>query len=577
MFIIDSDHRLIAAEAEDLTRWGVNDIYEAAQAFSRGTLRLDPEQNLFTLGTGESVTCHTESMESLLGSWTLCRFPESDTSTEPAPATESLQETPSAPAEAEEEELLTILPLEEAETETEETPASSESTVVEEEEFDLLQLEEPQTETEETPASLEPTAAEEEEFDLLPLEEPQTETEETPASSESTAVEEEEFDLLPLEEPSTSEETAHPTPSEEVKPEEPAPEELMDLLPLEEESEEPSVTREESLDTVETASASEGEALEELLPFEESEGESLSLVETISEDPAIEAWEEIASEFHPDLQANARKIALDYDEYAELLREFVSDSRGMQERLLSSDAQERKDAVSILKDAVALLYLQPLDKLLSMLDQAPEEKRSKIVETYTHLLEQLHSMLAPEEIHPEAGGEPHPSWVPGITSESGPETTKTTETAETVPETKEAETVTPPAEPKASEAAAEVDVEDFLKGVKPVAIEFSLHLAADELNLPEELVLEFIQDFDNQGHQYLPVLIEAYQSKDLKRLQETAHMLKGAASNLRIEAMVDNLYDLQFDNEIERAPERIRLFAGQLMSLDKYLEQMNRK
>jgi hypothetical protein len=53
-------------------------------------------------------------------------------------------------------------------------------------------------------------------------------------------------------------------------------------------------------------------------------------------------------------------------------------------------------------------------------------------------------------------------------------------------------------------------------------------------------------------------------------------MLKGAASNLRIEAMVDNLYDLQFDNDIERAPQRIRLFAGQLMSLDKYLEQMNK-
>jgi hypothetical protein len=53
-------------------------------------------------------------------------------------------------------------------------------------------------------------------------------------------------------------------------------------------------------------------------------------------------------------------------------------------------------------------------------------------------------------------------------------------------------------------------------------------------------------------------------------------MLKGAASNLRIEAMVDNLYDLQFDNDIERAPERIRRFAAQLMSLDNYLQQMNK-
>jgi HPt (histidine-containing phosphotransfer) domain-containing protein len=131
-----------------------------------------------------------------------------------------------------------------------------------------------------------------------------------------------------------------------------------------------------------------------------------------------------------------------------------------------------------------------------------------------------------------------------------------------------AERETPP-------AVTKINVEEFLKGVKPIPIEFSLQIAADELNLPEDLVLEFINDFDKQGHEYLPVLIEAYQKKDLDHLQKTAHMLKGAASNLRIEAMVDNLYDLQFDNDIERAPQRIRLFAGQLMSLDNYLNQMN--
>ncbi len=518
MFIIDSNHRLIAAEAEDLTRWGVQDIYEAAQAFSRGTLRLDSERNLFILGTGESVTCHIESMESLMGSWILCRFPKPESSVESVSTTESLQESP---AQAEEEELLAILPLEE---------------------------------------------------------EPQAKTEETSAAPESATAEEEEFHLLPLEEPSEESSVSQ----EKVESEESTPEELLSLAPLEEESEEVSLSsEEETRDTAETTSVKEGTDLQELLPLEEpeSEEESLSLMETVSEKPAVEAWEKIASEFHPDLQANARKIALDYDEYAELLREFISDSRGMQERLLSSDAQERKDAASILEDAVALLYLQPLDKLLTMLDQAPAEKRGEIVETYTHLLEQLQATLVSKEAHPaKEESELHPSQVPGIVSEATPETTETTsEITGTVSEVEATEAQTPPTKTEASKAATQVDIEDFLKGVKPVAIEFSLQLAANELSLPEDLVLEFIEDFDKQGHEYLPVLIEAYQTKDLKRLQETAHMLKGAASNLRIEAMVDNLYALQFDNEIERAPERIRLFAGQLMSLDKYLEQMNRK
>ncbi len=52
-------------------------------------------------------------------------------------------------------------------------------------------------------------------------------------------------------------------------------------------------------------------------------------------------------------------------------------------------------------------------------------------------------------------------------------------------------------------------------------------------------------------------------------------MLKGAASNLRIDPMVQNLYDLQFDNDLSRAPRRIKLFAGQLISLDQYLKQVN--
>ncbi len=79
----------------------------------------------------------------------------------------------------------------------------------------------------------------------------------------------------------------------------------------------------------------------------------------------------------------------------------------------------------------------------------------------------------------------------------------------------------------------------------------------------------------NQGHEYIPELIDAYQNGDLDKLQKTAHMLKGAASNLRIEPMVQNLYDLQFDNDLSRAPRRIKLFAGQLISLDQYLKQVN--
>ncbi len=86
--------------------------------------------------------------------------------------------------------------------------------------------------------------------------------------------------------------------------------------------------------------------------------------------------------------------------------------------------------------------------------------------------------------------------------------------------------------------SSSISVNEFLKDVRMIPIEFSIKLAADELNLPEDLVLEFVNDFSNQGHEYIPELIDAYQNGDLDKLQKTAHMLKGAASNLRIEPMV---------------------------------------
>jgi HPt (histidine-containing phosphotransfer) domain-containing protein len=134
-----------------------------------------------------------------------------------------------------------------------------------------------------------------------------------------------------------------------------------------------------------------------------------------------------------------------------------------------------------------------------------------------------------------------------------------------------------PAKEKKEAISSRLTAEDILRDIKPIPIEFSLHIASEELSLPEDLVLEFINDFAQQAHENLPILIEEYRNDELDKLQKTAHMLKGAASNLRVEQMVNNLYELQYDNNIENAPQRIRLFAGQLMGLDNYLQQMNAK
>ncbi len=573
MFIIDANDRLIAAEAADITRWGLNDIYQAAQAFHDGHLSLDLQTGRLGGIPEETVECRIEQMESLLGTWYRCTMAEAE---------EAAAEEPVPSVERAEDSALLEVPLpteteEETEVQEEAPPVPAEETPAAEEPLPLLE------EEEETPAPSETT-------EEPPVDEELPVTEESPVDEELEALlklseEVEETDTISLLEETTeaSEEEEPLSVEEPAAEEESADEELKALLQLSED---------------------EGAPLELLTPEEEEERLEEGMTRPREAEQSAESllqpgpWKELAENFHPDLPANAQEIELDNKEYGELLQEFIQDSRSMHAQLVEEQNAPRQEAVSILQDAISLLHLSPLDQLLGMLEQATYEERLEIVDTYERLLDQLErnlltlkktgipssiqeqpapSPLTPEPTAPEretpsvAEKEaerplPGETAVPPVSEEretpEKPEeklpTEKTKEEGETVP------------------ATAIQSVEEFLEGVRPIPIEFSLHIAAEELNLPEDLVLEFIGDFDKQGHEYLPVLIEAYQNRDLDRLQKTAHMLKGAASNLRIEAMVDNLYDLQFDTDIDRAPQRIRLFAGQLMSLDKYLEQMNK-
>ena len=310
------------------------------------------------------------------------------------------------------------------------------------------------------------------------------------------------------------------------------------------------------------------ENIDELLRSGEEFSENSSEVPT----EKMKKEQKLANAFNLDLLKNTAEIELSIAEYSDLLKEFIRDSRIMKNDLLSDDASKRKEAVTILKDAITLLHLDPLDQLIEDMEHANDTEKITLAEDYDLLLDKLEDSLEfldsmqvgikkETKSFEETGNEPNPFRE----SEN--------EEPQKQPLEPEKEIISEKKEEEVENILQSVSIDEFLKSVIPIPIEFSVHIAAEELNLPEDLVLEFISDFAKQGHEYLPVLIETYQKGELDRLQKTAHMLKGAASNLRIEAMVENLYELQFDNNISRAPDRIRLFAGQLMSLDKYLQQ----
>ena len=107
-----------------------------------------------------------------------------------------------------------------------------------------------------------------------------------------------------------------------------------------------------------------------------------------------------------------------------------------------------------------------------------------------------------------------------------------------------------------------------LDTVAAIPFDFSINQAADELTLPTDLVAEFVGDFIDQAKENLPVLQEEYNKRDLDGIEKTAHLLKGASSNLRIVHMAETLEKLQLNTEFRLVPDLIRTFAGQLKALD---------
>jgi hypothetical protein len=94
-----------------------------------------------------------------------------------------------------------------------------------------------------------------------------------------------------------------------------------------------------------------------------------------------------------------------------------------------------------------------------------------------------------------------------------------------------------------------------LSDVKPIHFDFQLEAAASDLSLPVELIEEFVNDFIEQAHTETEKMLELYKKGDLDGIQKIGHLLKGTASNLRINPLADTLYEIQFcedSNDLER-------------------------
>lgn len=313
---------------------------------------------------------------------------------------------------------------------------------------------------------------------------------------------------------------------------------------------------------------------------EKSDEVTMNIEEESEVDKQSKAVED-KTEYNINVSEVADLIGIPNHEYVHFLNDFFEESKNFENDLRGNDLMASKEASSSLKEASSLLQLPHLLKKLDELDNATSSEKNAIIDEYMSMISRTHAEENTEEdISSESIVEPE-----GLLEEEefdliDDEIASTDEIAQTDfidDSTIEFEEEKIPAQeaPKEVESVNVVDspaVEGKtehidLDTVTAIPFDFSIREAAEELTLPESLIAEFVVDFIDQAKENLPILEDAYRAKDMDKIEKTAHLLKGASSNLRIVPMAETLLELQTNLELERVPELINMFVGQLKSL----------
>jgi len=117
----------------------------------------------------------------------------------------------------------------------------------------------------------------------------------------------------------------------------------------------------------------------------------------------------------------------------------------------------------------------------------------------------------------------------------------------------------------------------YLEDVKPIHFDFQLESAANDLSLPVELIEEFVHDFIEQGHTETKKMLQAYEEGDLDTIQKIGHLLKGASSNLRINALSDTLYDIQFCEDSDKLEDLIERYWAHFISFEQQINLITKQ
>ena len=316
-------------------------------------------------------------------------------------------------------------------------------------------------------------------------------------------------------------------------------------------------------DTVETDSdiselLAEDSVLDEITPLDldldsdlifikpDSDEDTLSLSDDASIEDLLLPEEEITTipdtneEILIDIETISQEMGISHEDYNTFVDEYIDTALGLEEDLQSDDEEKRADAISTLSQLSDVLRLPVIDSIIKKLSTASKESHKEIITSFYATLSRLTTQTAKQEEEPSLELFDMPL-----------------EKVKTIAEMKAEKTV---------------DTNSFgtisLDGIKPIHFDFQLEEAANDLSLPVELIEEFVNDFIDQAHIETIKMLEAYEKGDLDAIQKIGHLLKGASSNLRINALSDTLYQIQFCEDSSNLEAYIKDYWGHFLSFE---------
>jgi len=242
----------------------------------------------------------------------------------------------------------------------------------------------------------------------------------------------------------------------------------------------------------------------------------------------------------------SENIGISSEDYTVFLNEFIDTAFSLEPNLRSMDEQTYASAVETLTQLIEVLQLPQIEIVTQKLALLSPENNNHTVNLFYATLSRLTTDTSSlsqrkKEVHKEET--PHSQIALTQTN------TQTTGTSPALQ----------------------------LRKIEPIPFYFNIETVADSLGLPLELVEEFIDDFILQAHKETNNMVRAYEKKDMATIQNIAHLLKEASSNLRIHTLSDALYEIQFANTYEMLAARIQSYWAHFLSFEAQRENMKKE